>query len=103
MDHSGDYRKLRTPGILNTQERDMNRATSPQQAEPVRNDLIEQNRPVVTAIALRMLDRLPSHVHLDDVVAAGLTGLTDAAANFNAAQHGSFGLYVKSRVRGAIL
>jgi RNA polymerase sigma factor for flagellar operon FliA len=43
------------------------------------------------------------HVELEDLVHAGILGLLDAAANYDASKQVMFGGYAKHRIKGAIL
>jgi RNA polymerase sigma factor FliA len=58
---------------------------------------------IVRSIAKRIHRRLPQTVDLDDLYAAGLMGLTEAAANFNPEKNSSFIGYAHLRIQGAIL
>ncbi|MBI4874935.1 MAG: FliA/WhiG family RNA polymerase sigma factor [Acidobacteria bacterium] len=68
-----------------------------------RNRLVMEYLPLVKAIAIRVRDGLPSHVELDDLIHAGLLGLTDAATKFDSGRKVSFSVYARYRIRGAIL
>src|SRR5271155_5808217 len=59
--------------------------------------------PVVRFIARRIHERLPQHVEMEDLVSAGVVGLMDAFAKFDAAKKVQFRSYAQFRIRGAIL
>ncbi len=59
--------------------------------------------PQVKYIARRIHDRLPPQVPLADLVQAGVVGLLDAIARFDATRRVAFGSYAAFRIRGAIL
>jgi len=59
--------------------------------------------PVVRFIARRIHERLPQHVEIEDLVSAGVVGLMDAFAKFDAAKKVQFRSYAQFRIRGAIL
>jgi RNA polymerase sigma factor for flagellar operon FliA len=66
-------------------------------------ELVAQYEPLVHKIACGIQRRLPRHVLRDDLVAAGMSGLWDAIRRQGGNREGSFGWYVRVRVRGAIL
>jgi RNA polymerase sigma factor for flagellar operon FliA len=68
-----------------------------------RNDLIMQELPQVHYIASRILDRLPQHVELEDLVHAGVIGLLEAYRSFDASKNAQFKTFAKFRIKGAIL
>src|ERR1700691_3593014 len=59
--------------------------------------------PVVRFIARRIHERLPQHVEIEDLVSAGVVGLMDAFAKFDATKKVQFRSYAQFRIRGAIL
>ena len=59
--------------------------------------------PVVRFIARRIHERLPQHVEMEDLVSAGVVGLMDAFAKFDASKKVQFRSYAQFRIRGAIL
>jgi len=65
--------------------------------------LLLENMPMVRFHARRIHDRLPQHVELDDLISAGMLGLIDALAKFDAKKKVQFRSYAQFRVRGAIL
>ena len=58
---------------------------------------------LVRAVAKKVLDRLPSHVELNDLIEDGVFGLIAAAQRYDPARGVSFPLYAKHRIRGAIV
>jgi RNA polymerase sigma factor for flagellar operon FliA len=68
-----------------------------------RDELVRQELPQVYYIAARILERLPQHVDLDDLVSAGVIGLLEACRNYDAAKNAQFKTFAKFRIRGAIL
>jgi RNA polymerase sigma factor for flagellar operon FliA len=59
--------------------------------------------PLIRARALRLARRLPSHVLIDDLVAAGFVGLVDAYRNYREASGEPFEPYANARIQGAML
>jgi RNA polymerase sigma factor for flagellar operon FliA len=68
-----------------------------------RNQLVIQELPTVYYIAVRIRERLPQHVELDDLVSAGVLGLLEASRNFDSSKNAQFKTFAKFRIRGAIL
>ena len=66
------------------------------------NRLIEM-LPLVKRIALKVRERLPAHVDVDDLCANGVLGLVDAVAKFDASKKVKLETYARHRIRGAIL
>ena len=66
------------------------------------NRLIEM-LPLVKRIALKIRERLPAHVDVDDLCANGVFGLVDAVAKFDASKKVKLETYARHRIRGAIL
>src|SRR3954470_17800435 len=84
--------------------------TSNQPALPVgetgqseRDQLVLKHLALVRSIAIRVYENLPVHVDVDDLVHAGIMGLFDAAAKYDAEKQVSFQGYAKHRIKGAIL
>jgi RNA polymerase sigma factor FliA len=73
------------------------------QAGERRNALVLRYLPLVKTIAFRVLQSLPRHVDLDDLVQAGTVGLMSAAAKYDDRQQATFSTYAKHRILGAIL
>lgn len=71
--------------------------------EQERERLVLEHLPQVQYIARRIHDRLPAHVPLADLVQAGVVGLMDALAKYDAERSVQFDSYASFRIRGAIL
>jgi len=82
---------------------DSKQASTPWQAEELRERLLIEQLPQVRYIAQQIRERLPRHVLLDDLIHAGVVGLIDALKKFDCRKHVQFGSYAKFRIRGAIL
>ena len=78
-------------------------APSKQETSARRNELIEENLPLVRTIARHIQKSLGVHVELDDLVHAGMMGLFDAATKYENDKDVPFALYAKHRIRGSIL
>ena len=68
-----------------------------------RDQLISSHTDVARRIALKMARRCPDWVAREDLVAAGLLGLTEAAARYDGTRHEPFLSFAKHRIRGAVL
>ena len=68
-----------------------------------REELIVQYLPLTRSIAERISTRLPNNVEIDELVAAGIMGLMDAADKFDPSKQIKFKTYAEFRIRGAIL
>lgn len=73
------------------------------QANDSNEDRLLEHMPMVRAIARKMHRGLPQHIELDDVISAGVVGLMDAMAKYEAGREAQFSSYAQFRVRGAIL
>ena len=69
----------------------------------LRNQLVENSRPLVTYNAERIWSRLPEGVELDDLISAGVFGLMDAIDAFDLDRGVKFETYCVPRIRGAML
>ncbi|MBZ5543397.1 MAG: FliA/WhiG family RNA polymerase sigma factor [Acidobacteriia bacterium] len=58
---------------------------------------------LVRRVAARIRKKLPPHMELDDLVAAGHLGLLDALRRFDIKRDVKFATYARHRIRGAIL
>jgi len=58
---------------------------------------------LVRRIAGKLARRLPSHIELDELIAAGNLGLVEATSRFDASRGVPFAAFVASRVQGAML
>lgn len=68
-----------------------------------RNRLISEHAEVARRIALRMARRCPDWVSREDLVAAGLLGLTEAAERYDDSRTEPFLSFAEHRIRGAVL
>jgi RNA polymerase sigma factor for flagellar operon FliA len=72
-------------------------------SQAVRDQIVLEHLPLVKAIAIRVHENLPVHVDLDDLIHAGVLGLFDAVAKYDASKNVVFQGYAKHRIKGAIL
>ena len=68
-----------------------------------RNTLIANHVEVARRIALRIGRRCPAWVGREDLVAAGMLGLAEAAARFDGSREEPFIAFAERRIRGAVL
>lgn len=68
-----------------------------------REQILLAHLPLVRYVALRIRERLPHYVEMEDLVSAGIVGLIDAYEKFDAAKNVQFRSYAQFRIRGAIL
>ena len=68
-----------------------------------RQKMLVEMLPLVKRVALKIRERLPAQVELDDLSANGVLGLVDAVAKFDASKRVKLETYARHRVRGAIL
>lgn len=74
------------------------------ETEKKERELLIINRlPQVKYLAQRISTKLPSHVHLEDLVSAGVLGLLDAIDKFDVSRGVKFKTYAEARIKGAIL
>ena len=73
------------------------------QTEQWRNQLITQHADMARRIALKMARRCPNWVDRDDLVCAGLLGLTEAARRYDDTRAEPFIPFAEQRIRGAVL
>jgi RNA polymerase sigma factor for flagellar operon FliA len=66
-------------------------------------ELVERNLPLVKYVLSKVARNLPPHVDRDDLLAAGLLGLTEAAHRFDAGRRVPFHSYAIPRIWGAML
>src|SRR5271165_705642 len=71
--------------------------------EERRQTLILEQLPQVYHIAVRIHERLPKHVPLEDLVQEGVLGLMAALNGFDHSKQVQFQTYARFRIRGAIL
>jgi RNA polymerase sigma factor FliA len=80
------------------------RITSCSVAElPVSDEALREHLPMVRFLALRMRERLPQQVEMEDLISAGVVGLMDAMQKFDPRKKVQFRTYAQFRVRGAML
>src|SRR3954465_1854336 len=72
-------------------------------AQLARAQLITEHADIARRIALKMARRCPDWVAREDLVSAGMLGLTEAAARYDEARGGPFLAFAEHRIRGAIL
>lgn len=71
---------------------------------PVVNDaFVRTFQPAIRRIAFRLAARLPPNVLVDDLIAAGMLGLVQAARKFDPSRGIPFQGYAEFRIRGAML
>ncbi len=68
-----------------------------------RDQLISEHADIARRIALKMARRCPSWIAREDIVAAGLLGLTEAATRYDDSRKEPFLSFAEHRIRGAIL
>lgn len=73
------------------------------QQDQWRNQLISQHADMARRIALKMARRCPTWVAREDLVAAGLLGLTEAARRYDDTRAEPFIPFAEQRIRGAVL
>ena len=67
-----------------------------------RHELIEQTQALVRFLALRIHRNVPVRVDLEDLIAYGELGLTEAAQDFDPSKGVQFSTFAYHRIRGAI-
>ena len=68
-----------------------------------RDDLIVAHVEVARRIALRVARRVPDWICIDDLIAAGMMGLAEAAHRFDESRGEPFVAFAEKRIRGAVL
>jgi RNA polymerase sigma factor for flagellar operon FliA len=68
-----------------------------------RDQLIAEHADIARRIALKMARRCPAWVAREDLVAAGMLGLTEAALRYDATRAEPFLPFAERRIRGAVL
>jgi RNA polymerase sigma factor for flagellar operon FliA len=66
-------------------------------------EALREHLPMVRFLALRIRERLPQQVEMEDLISAGIVGLMDAMQKFDPNKKVQFRTYAQFRVRGAIL
>ncbi len=75
----------------------------PVQTPSTRNQLILEHTDVARRIALKMARRCPDHVVREDLVAAGMVGLIEAADRYDGTRAEPFIAFAEFRIRGAVM
>jgi RNA polymerase sigma factor FliA len=78
-------------------------ATEPYGGSPVSEEVLREHLPMVRFLALRIRERLPQQVEMEDLISAGVVGLMDAMQKFDPEKKVQFRTYAQFRVRGAML
>lgn len=68
-----------------------------------RDQLISENVDIARRIALKMARRCPDWIAREDIVAAGMLGLTEAATRYDDSRQEPFLAFAEHRIRGAIM
>lgn len=68
-----------------------------------RDEMILKYTPFIKYVAHRLAIRLPSHIHVEDLMSAGVIGLMDALSKFDPDKKVGFKTYAEFRIRGAML
>ena len=76
---------------------------TPQRDARAVNRLIIEHAEIAKRIALKMARRCPSWVVREDLVSAGLLGLTEAARRYDTSRAEPFLPFAEQRIRGAVL
>jgi RNA polymerase sigma factor FliA len=81
------------------------KAYAAQQKRPTveRDRLISEHVEIARRISMRMARRCPDWVAREDLVAAGLLGLTEAAERYDSNRNEPFLSFAEKRIRGAVL
>jgi RNA polymerase sigma factor for flagellar operon FliA len=70
---------------------------------PSPDDLVHAHLGLARRVVSRLAPRLPAHVSRDDLHAAGLLGLVNAAQSYDSERGVPFELYAARRIEGAVL
>lgn len=68
-----------------------------------RDEMILKYTPFIKYVAHRLAIRLPSHIHVEDLMSAGVIGLMDALSKYDPDKKVGFKTYAEFRIRGAML
>jgi RNA polymerase sigma factor for flagellar operon FliA len=68
-----------------------------------RDRLISEHLDIARRISMRMARRCPDWIAREDLVAAGMLGLTEAAERYDATRNEPFLAFAEKRIRGAVL
>ena len=66
-------------------------------------DLVREHMPMVGHLVRELLNRVPGHVHADDLSSAGFAALLGAARSFDVTRGIPFHRFAAVRIRGALL
>jgi RNA polymerase sigma factor for flagellar operon FliA len=66
-------------------------------------DLVREHMPMVGHLVRELLNRVPGHVHADDLSSAGFAALLGAARSFDVSRGIPFHRFAAVRIRGALL
>jgi RNA polymerase sigma factor for flagellar operon FliA len=69
----------------------------------LRDQLVREHADAARRIALRMARRCPSWISREDLVAAGMVGLIEAADRYDGSRQEPFLSFAEHRIRGAVL
>lgn len=72
-------------------------------SNPERDRLISEHVEIARRISLRMARRCPAWIAREDLVAAAMLGLTEAAARYDSSRNEPFLSFAEKRIRGAVL
>jgi RNA polymerase sigma factor FliA len=72
-------------------------------ARELRDRLIAEHMEIARRISMRLARRCPDWIAPDDLVAAGMLGLTEAAARYDETRAEPFLSFAEKRIRGAVL
>jgi RNA polymerase sigma factor for flagellar operon FliA len=75
----------------------------PYEKSPISEEALREHLPMVRFLALRIRERLPQQVEMEDLISAGVVGLMDAMQKFDPEKKVQFRTYAQFRVRGAML
>jgi RNA polymerase sigma factor for flagellar operon FliA len=72
-------------------------------AEGLPRALVDRYTGIVRRHAFRLARRLPAHIRVEDLIAAGFFGLADALRKYDGVHADRFHAYADARIRGAML
>jgi RNA polymerase sigma factor for flagellar operon FliA len=79
-------------------------AEEPAETTPeITEEILREHLPMVRFLALRIRERVPQQVEMEDLISAGVVGLMDALQKFDPRKKVQFRTYAQFRVRGAML
>ncbi|MBC7975129.1 MAG: RNA polymerase sigma factor WhiG, partial [Myxococcales bacterium] len=73
-----------------------------QRSAAERDRLISTHIDIARRISMRMARRCPDWLPREDLVAAGMLGLTEAAERYDASRNEPFLAFAEKRIRGAV-